>query len=154
MIKVICVCLGNICRSPVAEALLREQFIAQGYLDGKDFVVDSAGTGDWHLGHPPDARSQQVCEAHGIDISGQRARKFISTDGKKYDVIFGMDKNNLDNIKQIIAPEHHLKVKLFDAHEVNDPYYGILDGFEIMYQQLERAAEKIMSDLTRDPDRN
>lgn len=152
MIKVICVCLGNICRSPVAEALLREQFIAQGYIEGTDFVVDSAGTGDWHLGYPPDARSQQVCEEHGIDISHQRARKFTREDGKKYHAIFGMDKNNLDNIKQIIAPEYHTKVKLFNTHEVNDPYYGILDGFEIMYQQLDKASEQIVSTLTRDPD--
>ena len=151
MIKVICVCLGNICRSPVAEALLREQFVKQGYVEGTDFMVDSAGTGDWHIGHPPDARSQQVCERHGIDITAQRARKFIKQDGKKYTAIFGMDKNNLDNIKQIIVPEYYPKVALFDAQEVNDPYYGILDGFEIMYQQLERAAEKIVSDLTRNP---
>ena len=121
---------------------MREKLTAQGYLEGVDFELDSAGTGDWHLGHSPDARSQQVCESHGIDISGMRARKFIVQDGKKYDFIFGMDKNNLDDMKVVIDSDHMNKLHLFDTHEVNDPYYGILDGFEIMYQQLELAAER------------
>lgn len=141
MIKILAVCLGNICRSPVAEALLREKLRAQGYQEGVEFELDSAGTGDWHIGQAPDARSQQVCTLHGVDISGLRARRLIRLDGKKYDYILGMDKNNLDNIKDIIAADHHEKVHLFDRHEVNDPYYGIVDGFEAMYQQLERATD-------------
>ncbi len=144
MLRICCVCLGNICRSPVAEALLRQKFIEAGYTEGVDFVVDSAGTGDWHLGHPPDRRSQEVCARYHLDISAQRARKFTAADGEKYDRIYGMDRNNVDDICAIIDAKYHAKVQLFDVHEVNDPYYGILDGFEIMYQQLEQAAGKIV----------
>lgn len=149
MLRICCVCLGNICRSPVAEVLLRQKFIEAGYAEGVDFFIDSAGTGDWHVGHPPDRRSQEVCRRYDLDISGQRARKFTAQDGADYDYIFGMDRNNIDNICAIIDPEHYGKVQLFDTHEVNDPYYGILDGFEIMYQQLERAAENWVKTISK-----
>lgn len=140
MIKILTVCLGNICRSPAAEGILRAKLIEAGWEDGVDFEVDSAGTGAWHVGESPDTRSQQVCQRYDLDISGQRARKLTLQDGKVFDFILGMDESNLNNVKSIIPKAEHHKVALFDVIEVNDPYYSAHDGFEIMYQQLEVAA--------------
>ncbi len=141
MKKILFVCLGNICRSPAAQGIMKSKLEAAGYQEAIDFEIDSAGTGAWHIGQPPDARSQQVCEVYGIDISTQKARKLTAEDGKEFDYLFGMDYSNLDNMKMIIPEAYHSKLSLFDDKEVNDPYYSHLDGFEIMYQQLEMAAE-------------
>lgn len=141
MIKILTVCLGNICRSPAAEGILRDQLTSAGMVEGVDFELDSAGTGAWHMGEPPDERSQVVCASYNIDISGQRARQFKPEDGAYYDFILGMDYSNLDNLKKVIGEAVWSKVCLFDEVEVNDPYYSASDGFEIMYQQLERAAK-------------
>ncbi len=135
------VCLGNICRSPAAEGIMRQKLLENGYQEEVDFVLDSAGTGSWHIGHPPDPRSQEVCERYGIDITALRARLLEVEDGKNYDYIFGMDYSNVDNIKNTIGVDYHDKVFMFDVHEVNDPYYSASDGFEIMYQHLEKASE-------------
>ena len=142
MIKILTVCLGNICRSPAAEGILRSQLIASGLEEERDFEIDSAGTGAWHAGEAPDRRSQQVCMKYDIDISAQQARQLRAEDGADFDYILGMDESNLDNIKNIIPETQHHKVALFDGVEVNDPYYSTSDGFEIMYQQLEAAAER------------
>lgn len=144
MKKILCVCLGNICRSPAAEGILRKQFLAQGKEEGKDFMIDSAGTGDWHVGYAPDKRSQAVCDKYGIDISNLKARKIREQDGSDFDLILGMDCTNLENIKKVIPQTHHEKIYLFDEKEVNDPYYAAIEGFEIMYQQLEQASKKFI----------
>jgi len=149
MIKILTVCLGNICRSPAAEGILRDQLTSAGMIEGVDFELDSAGTGAWHVGEPPDARSQAVCANYNIDISGQRARKLKAEDGAHYDFVLGMDYSNLDNIKKMIPENAWSKVCLFDELEVNDPYYSASYGFEIMYQQLERAAKKWVKDWGR-----
>ena len=141
MIKILTVCLGNICRSPAAEGILRHQLQEAGWEEGVDFELDSAGTGSWHIGCSSDERSQAVCARYGVDISGQQARQLTVEDGTYFDLILGMDYSNLDNIKIILAEADHHKVALFDTIEVNDPYYSASDGFEIMYQQLEAAAE-------------
>ena len=150
--KILCVCLGNICRSPAAEGILRYQINQKiqscplekggrrGFLE--NISVDSAGTGSWHVGEPPDKRSTKVCHGHNIDISDQRSRQLVSEDGEIFDLILCMDQSNIANAKDIIPSEYHHKIQLFDNHEVNDPYYSLFDGFEIMFQQLERAAER------------
>lgn len=149
MLKILTVCLGNICRSPAAEGILRHMLLESGWEEGVDFELDSAGTGAWHVGEPPDERSQAVCQRYGIDISNQKARALKPIDGSYYDFILGMDQSNLDNIKHIIDAAYWDKVHLFDNHEVNDPYYSASDGFEIMYQQLERAAQAWVKDWGR-----
>ncbi len=128
------VCLGNICRSPAAEGIFRDRF--------PKVKFDSAGTGSWHIGHPPDRRSVAVCKKHGIDISSLRARQVVESDGAYFDLILGMDRNNIDDLRDIISPEFHHKIKMIDENEVNDPYYSSSDGFEIMFQHLEKAAKK------------
>ena len=141
MIKILTVCLGNICRSPAAEGILRDQLIKAGAVEGKDFILDSAGTSAWHINNAPDNRSQAVCKSYGIDISAQKARQIKFTDGEEYDYILEMDYSNLENLKKVIGGDVKAEVALFDTVEVNDPYYSPSDGFEIMYQQLERAAQ-------------
>lgn len=132
--KVLMVCLGNICRSPAAEGIFSNRF--------PDIEFDSAGTGSWHVGHPPDHRSIEVCGNHGVDIASLRARQVTAVDGEHFDLILGMDQSNVRNLKAIIPQEFHDKIHPIDAHEVGDPYYGIMDGFEVMFQHLEQAADK------------
>lgn len=151
MIKILVFCLGNICRSPAAEVILRDKLIAAGYQEGLDFELDSAGTGSWHIGGAPDERSIAVCARHGLDSSHLRARQLETADGAYYDLILGMDESNLDNAKKIIAPEYHHKIQLFDKIEVRDPYFGISDGFEIMYQQLENASQVWVDEVRQKP---
>ncbi len=142
MTKILVFCLGNICRSPASEVILRKKLTDAGLIENTDFELDSAGTGDWHIGQPPDPRSQDICAKHGLDSSHLRGRQLIPEDGEYYDLILGMDEMNIANAQKILKPEHHDKLHLFDKIEVRDPYFGLVDGFEIMYQQLDRAAER------------
>ena len=139
------VCLGNICRSPLAEGILQSK------LDANFFSVDSAGTAAYHIGELPDQRSIAVAKKHGIDISNQKARKFDIKDFIKFDVIYAMDNENYQNICSLAKNKTELqKVKMI-LDEVNlsqnlsvpDPYYGGDDGFQNVYQLLDEACEKI-----------
>ena len=139
------VCLGNICRSPLAEGILQSK------LDANFFSVDSAGTAAYHIGELPDQRSIAVAKKHGIDISNQKARKFDIKDFIEFDIIYAMDKENYQNICSLAKNKTELqKVKMI-LDEVNlsqnlsvpDPYYGGDDGFQNVYQLLDEACEKI-----------
>lgn len=139
------VCLGNICRSPLAEGILQSK------LDANFFSIDSAGTAAYHIGELPDQRSIAVAKKHGIDISNQKARKFDIKDFIEFDVIYAMDKENYQNICSLAKNKTELqKVKMI-LDEVNlsqnlsvpDPYYGGDDGFQNVYQLLDEACEKI-----------
>ena len=139
------VCLGNICRSPLAEGILQSK------LDANFFSVDSAGTAAYHIGELPDQRSIAVAKKHGIDISNQRARKFDVKDFIEFDVIYAMDKENYQNICSLAKKDAEIhKVKMI-LNEVNpsqnlsvlDPYYGGVKGFQNIYQLLDEACEKI-----------
>lgn len=139
------VCLGNICRSPLAEGILQSK------LDANFFSVDSAGTAAYHIGELPDQRSIAVAKKHGIDISNQKARKFNIKDFIEFDIIYAMDKENYQNICSLAKNKTELqKVKMI-LDEVNlsqnlsvpDPYYGGDDGFQNVYQLLDEACEKI-----------
>lgn len=143
MLKIICVCLGNICRSPAAEGILRKQLSGIGYRDRQEYHLDSAGTGNWHTGEGPDYRAEVVCRQHGVDISHLRARTLTPDDGDNFDLILAMDKANIDAIKQIISSKHYHKIQLFSPDsEIGDPYYGEQDEFETMFVQLSSAASE------------
>ncbi|MDB2556258.1 low molecular weight phosphotyrosine protein phosphatase [Flavobacteriaceae bacterium] len=145
MKKILMVCLGNICRSPLAEGILQSK------LDANFFSVDSAGTAAYHTGELPDQRSIAVAKKHGIDISNQKARKFDIKDFIEFDVIYAMDKENYQNICSLAKNKTELqkvkmildKVKPSQNLSVPDPYYGGDDGFQNVYQLLDEACEKI-----------
>ena len=142
--KILMVCLGNICRSPLAHGILAHQAAAHGL----DWEIDSAGTGDWHIGHAPDKRSIAVAQKYGVDISQQRAQWFEPKLFKKYDHIFVMDKNNYrDVIAQATTDEERQKVSLFLAEgEVQDPYFDS-KLFEPVYQQIEQRCKELLKTL-------
>jgi len=147
--KVLMVCLGNICRSPLAEGIL------QAKLPQEDFLVDSAGTGNWHVGELPDQRSIAVARKYGIDLTTQRARQFKKSDFSTFDYIFVMDQSNYNNVIQLAAsPEEIQKVRLLldvihpgKKTEVPDPYYGGPDGFEHVFKLVDEACERIAKKL-------
>ncbi|WP_375324721.1 low molecular weight protein-tyrosine-phosphatase [Flagellimonas sp. GZD32] len=142
--KVLMVCLGNICRSPLAEGILKSK------VDSTTVFVDSAGTAGYHVGNPPDSRSIDVARKYGLDISFQKCRKFTSKDFQEFDHIYVMDRSNLSNVSSLASSESELqKVKLLLSEvnlgitEVPDPYYGGVDGFEKVYQMIDEACEAI-----------
>jgi protein-tyrosine phosphatase len=137
--KILMVCLGNICRSPLAEGILR-------YRGGEAYFVDSAGTGNWHVGCQPDKRSIAIGKKYGIDISSQKARQFQVDDFDNFDLIFTMDSSNYQDILSLTSsPEHHQKVRLIlDDQNVPDPYYGGEDGFDHVYQLLDEAIQRFV----------
>lgn len=145
------VCLGNICRSPLAEGILTSK------LPKVKFIVDSAGTGDWHVGNPPDPRSIKVANENGIDISKQRGKLFKKSHFEEFDYIFVMDNSNYNNVIEL-APdfESTKKVKLIlneifpnENVEVPDPYFGLENGFEKVYAMLDEACEAIREKLLK-----
>ncbi|HLV24404.1 MAG TPA: low molecular weight protein-tyrosine-phosphatase [Moheibacter sp.] len=140
--RILMVCLGNICRSPLAEGILRSKL-------NETFFIDSAGTGSWHVGKEPDKRSVSVAKKYGIDISSQRARQFSPSDFEKFDLILAMDSSNYSHIMAMAqTDEQRNKVRLMlEDKDVPDPYFGEDDGFEVVYRLLEEAAEKIVKEL-------
>jgi|UniRef100_UPI004047B87A protein-tyrosine phosphatase len=141
MQQVLMVCLGNICRSPLAEGILQSK------VDATKIRVDSAGTAAYHVGELPDNRSIEVARKHGIDLSGQRARKFTRKDFDIFDVIYAMDLSNYNSILDFARNEadqkkvHLILNEVYPKanREVPDPYYGGLEGFEQVFQLLEEA---------------
>lgn len=146
--KILMVCLGNICRSPLAEGILKSKL-------ADDIEVDSAGTSAHHEGEKPDPRSIRVAKKHGIDISNQRSRPFKTKDFDIFDNIYVMDSENYENVLKISpSPEASKKVKMIlnsiapqSNAEVPDPYYGGDGGFEHVFQLLDEACEQIVKDL-------
>lgn len=135
MIRVLVICLGNICRSPIGEELLRQQGIKRNL----SLEVDSAGTIDWHAGKGPDSRSQAVMRTHGLDISDQLSRPLKATDFDHFDVILCMDQQNLKDAKRIAKGPAELCL-FVNGMDVPDPYYGGEKGFEKVYAMLEKAS--------------
>jgi protein-tyrosine phosphatase len=149
--KVLFVCLGNICRSPMAEGVLRTK-AKEGSVS---LEIDSCGTGDWHIGETPDERAQQCMKDLGDDISDLRARQFEKKDFDAYDRIFVMDKSNYQNVVvQASNNEQKEKVELFlnlshpeEDREVPDPYFGGSEGFHNVYKMLDSAAKSFLKEL-------
>lgn len=150
-VKILMVCLGNICRSPLAEGLLASK------LPKNDFFVDSAGTGKWHVGKQPDERSIAVARKNGLDISTQKGRQFSVSDFDKYDYIYVMDATNYADVIALAQNEtQKSKVKLIldelfpgENVDVPDPFYGMQNGFDSVYDMLDQActiiARKLMA---------
>ncbi len=138
-IKILMVCLGNICRSPLAEGILASK------LPKDKFIIDSAGTGKWHVGNKPDERSISTAKKNGIDISHQKGKHFNSNFFETYDYIYVMDNSNYDNVIALAKTENYKnKVQLIldelfpgENVDVPDPYYGLQNGFDMVYEMLD-----------------
>jgi protein-tyrosine phosphatase len=149
--SVLMVCLGNICRSPLAEAALRQ--VAE--REGVDIVVDSAGTGDWHIGHPPDPRAQEVAlRMGGLDIGNLKARQVSVADFDRFDHIIALDGSNLRDLRAMQPPGSGAKLSLLLDHvpghqgqSVADPYCGDEAGFEACWRQVSVAARLLLRTL-------
>jgi len=139
------VCLGNICRSPTAEAVLRQRLRAHGLQDR--VAVDSAGTGAWHSGEPPDARSQRHALRRGYDLSSQRARRVVEADFHRFDMLLAMDEDNLAELERMRPPEARVELRLFAAVEIPDPYQGGAQGFERVLDLVERASDALIAQI-------
>jgi protein-tyrosine phosphatase len=147
--SILFVCLGNICRSPLAEGVFRAVLAEH----GKDLLIDSAGTGGWHAGEQPDRRSIAVAARHGVDISGRRARKVLPEDFSRFDLILGMDKANVRDLKGLASPAARDRVHLYldfatgNATDVPDPYYDGAEAFASVYRMIREASEALAKRL-------
>jgi protein-tyrosine phosphatase len=153
MVRVLFICLGNICRSPLAQGVFEEVVRREG-LEG-EIEADSAGTGSYHIGEAPDARGQKTARKRGIDISAQRARRLTRDDCERFDYILFMDEEN----RRLVEPlcrDGTAEVRLFVDYapgrpepEVPDPYYGGPEGFELIMDLIEEASEGLLEDIRR-----
>lgn len=151
--RILFVCLGNICRSPLAEGIFCSVVARRG-LSGA-FAVDSAGTGGWHAGSPPDPRSVAIAAQFGIDITGQRARRVSQLDFARFDLILGMDRSNVEDLLAAAPNGSDRNVNLFREYaegipaDVPDPYYGGKEGFAEVYRMILAASEALAEKLER-----
>ncbi|RON23020.1 protein-tyrosine-phosphatase [Pseudomonas brassicacearum] len=149
--RVLFVCLGNICRSPTAEGVLRHKLREAGLAD--QIEVASAGTGDWHVGKAPDKRSQAAAKLRGYDLSAQRAQQVSRADFATYDLILAMDNSNLRHLKALQPAKGKAELDLFlrryqsELDEVPDPYYDGDQGFEQVLDLIERASDLLVIEL-------
>lgn len=151
--KILLVCMGNICRSPTAEGVVRALADRQGMAEL--FELDSAGTHGYHVGAPPDKRACEAAARRGYDLSVLRARQVNQYDFVRFDRILAMDRDNLALLKEACPEEHHGKLGLFldyadnfEESEVPDPYYGGPDGFELVLDMVEDASAGLLADIT------
>jgi protein-tyrosine phosphatase len=157
VIRLLFVCMGNICRSPTAEAVMRGLVREEGLEDVVE--VDSAGTGAWHLGDPPDARATAAAQARGIALAGV-ARQIRTADFSDYDLILAADRRNLRDLRAVLPPDGRAKLHLLrefdpesaggDDLDVPDPYYGGDDGFERVLDLVEAACRGLLDTLLAD----
>ena len=149
--RVLFVCLGNICRSPTAEGVLRHKLREAGLAEQVE--VASAGTGDWHVGKAPDTRSQAAAKLRGYDLSAQRARQVTRADFASYDLILAMDNSNLRHLKALQPAQGKAELDLFlrryqsPIDEVPDPYYDGEQGFEQVLDLIEHASDRLVIEL-------
>lgn len=144
MASVLFVCLGNICRSPLAEGVMRDEAAKAGL----DVDIDSGGTGDWHLGHPPDTRAQAVAAKNGLDIAALRARLVTPEDFRRFDHIVAMDASNLANLRAMRPADGKATLgRLLDGADVPDPYQGGPEGFDETYRLVRAGVLRLIDRL-------
>lgn len=151
-INVLMVCMGNICRSPMAEGILRREIAKAGLQE--QVMIDSAGTHSYHIGEPPDPRAQNAINLRGVNISGLRGRQVADADFDKFDYILAMDKGNLGILSRNAPAHAHGKIRLllsfsskYPNQEVPDPYYGGARGFEENLDMIEDAVQGVIGDI-------
>lgn len=150
--RILFVCMGNICRSPTAEGVFRR--VLSAHAPELQIEIDSAGTHDYHVGSPPDRRAIEAARRRGVDLSALRARMVSSEDFAHYDLILAMDEENLNELKRRAPPVHHERIRLMmefapqaPSRWVPDPYYGGSQGFEEVLDLLEEAANGLVQEL-------
>jgi protein-tyrosine phosphatase len=150
--RLLFVCLGNICRSPMAEGVFRRVAEEEGAIHL--FELDSAGMGDWHIGQAPDQRAQDAARARGIDISSQAARQVRQGDFAAFDLVLAMDGSNYDELTQLAPKNARHKIRRFldfaphvGTQDVPDPFFGGRDGFDHALDLIEEAARGLLADL-------
>ena len=153
-VKVLFVCMGNICRSPTAEAVFRHYVEKAGLTE--NILIDSAGTHDYHIGDPPDSRTQSTAQQRGYDMSKLRGRQVGGVDFRHFDYVLAMDKANLENLQNITPADCTTRARLFLEYarhhaerEVPDPYYGGADGFERVLDMVEDAAQGLLEEISQ-----
>ncbi len=151
-ISVLFVCMGNICRSPMAEGVFRRRVEEAGLAERVH--VDSAGTHAYHVGEPPDPRARETASRRGIALDALRARRVTREDLGLFDFVLAMDRDNLAILRDIADPEHHERIRLFmefapemKVREVPDPYYGGQGGFDQVFDLVEAAAEGLLAEI-------
>ena len=155
MTRVLFVCMGNICRSPTAEAVFRRLAAQRGLLG--ELEIDSAGTHGYHVGETPDARTQRAAAERKYDLSEIHARKVAPEDLEYFDLVLAMDRSNLDSLRKLCPSDrlHRLKLfmsyaRQFDDDEVPDPYYGLAHDFDLVLDMIEDAAEGLLDSVVRE----
>lgn len=153
-VNVLFVCLGNICRSPTAEGVFRHLVRAQGL--GGTIRTDSAGTGAWHIGEPPDRRAQAAARGRGVDLSDLRGRQVRAADFNSFDYVLAMDRRNHRDLAALCPPGQEARLHMFltfapglGVSEVPDPYYGGEQGFETVLDMIEAASAGLLDDIRR-----
>ncbi len=148
--SILFVCLGNICRSPLAEGVFRALVKERGV--GESFSVDSCGTGSWHVGKPPHEGSREIAKENGVSLQGIRARQITLKDLKTFDVVVTMDRSNLDDVKNFKVPHDRLFClreydEKQDSLDVPDPYYT--GDFQSVYDIIDRSCRALLDELLR-----
>jgi protein-tyrosine phosphatase len=152
MVRVLFVCMGNICRSPTAQGVFAHLVESQGLTSL--IQIDSAGTHAYHVGEPPDVRATQAAKKRNIDLGTQRARRVTGDDFLDFDYVLAMDRSNYDDLLSLCPPDHQSKLHLFlefatglAEDEVPDPYYGGITGFERVLDMIERASLGLLAEI-------
>jgi low molecular weight protein-tyrosine phosphatase len=151
--RILFVCLGNICRSPMAEGVFRRVAEEEGLIDR--FEIDSAGLGDWHIGQAPDHRAQKAARSRGVDISDQSARQVVDEDFERFDLLLVMDRSNYAELKARAPHEARAKIRPFldfaphvGTSDVPDPFFGGAEGFDHALDLIEAASRGLLASLT------
>ncbi|MEA1051037.1 low molecular weight protein-tyrosine-phosphatase [Lamprobacter modestohalophilus] len=154
-VRVLFVCMGNICRSPTAQGVFTKLVIEEGLSDRIE--IDSAGTHAYHVGEPPDPRARETARRRGIDLSRQRARRALAEDFERFDYVLAMDEDNHRNLSALCPPGFEERLRLFmdfapqlGRREVPDPYYGGTNGFDAVFDMVDEAARGLLEAIRRE----